>query len=137
MRRGPVLALAVAGALAVASGALALWPVGAPVALATAEGDAQRGASHTDRNLVGRRKPHRHLMGSDDLPGGGKAPPITPGALRCAGWDVDALAFALKSGVKPDGDTFGGGMGEVVQRGTAWLRPEDRAAIAAYLLDGE
>jgi len=99
-------------------------------------GLAHCGACHTDRNLVGGRRPDRYLMGSDDLPEGGKAPAITPDALRRAGWDVTALAFALKSGVKPDGDTFGGGMGEVVQHGTAWLTPDDRTAIAAYLLAG-
>lgn len=100
-------------------------------------GLAHCGACHTDRNMLGGRKPGRHLAGSDDLPGGGRAPALTPAALGQAGWDAHALAFALKSGVKPDGDTFGGGMGEVVRHGTAWLRPDDRAAIAAYLLEGE
>lgn len=100
-------------------------------------GLAHCGACHTDRNWVGGRKPDRYLMGSDDLPKGGKAPAITPEALRRAGWTETALAFALKSGVKPDGDTFGGGMGEVVQHGTAWLTAEDRIAIAAYLLEGD
>src|SRR6056297_1915733 len=100
-------------------------------------GLAHCGACHTDRNMFGGRKPDRALMGSDDLPGGGKAPAITPDALRRTGWDANALAFALKSGVKPDGDTFGGGMGDVVKHGTAWLRPQDRTAIAAYLLKGE
>jgi mono/diheme cytochrome c family protein len=98
-------------------------------------GLAHCGACHTDRNLVGGRRPDRFLMGSDDLPEGGKAPAITPDALRRAGWEANALAFALKSGVKPDGDTFGGGMGEVVQHGTAWLTAEDQTAIAVYLLD--
>lgn len=82
-------------------------------------GLAHCGACHTDRNMFGGRMPDRTLTGSDDLPEGGKAPAITPEALRRAGWDASALAFALKSGVKPDGDTFGGGMGEVVRHGTA------------------
>lgn len=99
-------------------------------------GLAHCGACHTDRNIFGGRKANRYLMGSDDLPEGGKAPAITPDALQQAGWDARALAFALKSGVKPDGDTFGGGMGEVVQHGTAWLTAEDRTTVAVYLLDG-
>lgn len=99
-------------------------------------GLAHCGACHTDRNMLGGRRPDHTLMGSDDLPDGGKAPAITAQALRLAGWDRAALAFALKSGVKPDGDTFGGGMGEVVRHGTAWLTPQDRTAIAAYLMDG-
>ena len=48
---------------------------------------------------------------------------------------MSSLAFGLKSGAMPDGDTFGSGMGEVVRHGTAWLSQADREAIAAYLLD--
>jgi len=98
-------------------------------------GLAHCGACHTDRNLVGGRRPDQYLLGSDDLPDGGKAPPIRPDDLREAGWTVSALAFGLKSGVMPDGDTFGGGMGEVVRQGTSWLTQDDREAMAAYLLD--
>ncbi len=35
----------------------------------------------------------------------------------------------------PDGDVFGGSMGEVVRDGTAFLSEEDREAIATYLLE--
>jgi len=98
-------------------------------------GLAHCGACHTDRNLAGGRRPGQYLAGSDDLPGGGKAPPIRPDDLRKAGWTVSSLAFGLKSGVMPDGDTFGGGMGEVVRQGTSWLSQDDREAMAAYLLD--
>jgi mono/diheme cytochrome c family protein len=98
-------------------------------------GLAHCGACHTDRTLLGGRIAERYLAGSDDLPGGGKAPAITPEDLRAGDWTAKNLAFALKSGVMPDGDTFGGGMGEVVRHGTAWLTPDDRTAIAAYLLD--
>lgn len=98
-------------------------------------GLAHCGACHTDRNLLGGRRPGEYLSGSDDLPDGGKAPPIRPGDLREAGWTVSSLAFGLKSGVMPDGDTFGSGMGEVVRDGTSWLSEEDCRAMAAYLLD--
>lgn len=98
-------------------------------------GLAHCGACHTDRNLAGGRRADAYLAGSDDLPDGDKAPPIRPGDLREAGWTVSSLAFGLKSGAMPDGDTFGSGMGEVVRHGTAWLSQADREAIAAYLLD--
>ena len=45
------------------------------------------------------------------------------------------MKYALKTGVQPDGDVFGGAMGEVVQEGTSFLSEDDLAAIAIYLLD--
>lgn len=98
-------------------------------------GLAHCGACHTDRNLAGGRRASQYLAGSDDLPGGGKAPPIRPEHLKEAGWTVTSLAYGLKSGVMPDGDTFGGGMGEVVRHSTAWLSEADRKAMATYLLN--
>jgi len=98
-------------------------------------GVAHCGACHTDRNLLGGRRASQYLAGSDDLPGGGNVPAIRPGDLAQAGWTVESLAYGLKSGVMPDGDTFGSGMGEVVRHGTAWLSEEDRRAMAAFLLD--
>ncbi len=98
-------------------------------------GVAHCGACHTDRNILGGRDTTRALSGADSLPGGGSAPAITSAALKEAGWSISDLSFALKSGVMPDGDTFGGGMGEVVRDSTAWLSPDDRRAMALYLLD--
>ncbi|SEP18224.1 Cytochrome c, mono-and diheme variants [Salinihabitans flavidus] len=98
-------------------------------------GLAHCGACHTDRNLLGARRMAARFAGSDDLPGGKTAPAITPEALSRNGWTVDNLAFALKSGVAPDGDVLGGGMGDVVQQSTAWMNQEDRKAMATYLLD--
>ena len=45
------------------------------------------------------------------------------------------LSYALKSGILPSGDAFGGSMAEVVTHGTAFLSNCDREAIATYLLD--
>ncbi|MDV4146726.1 c-type cytochrome [Shimia sp. FJ5] len=95
------------------------------------------GACHTDRNLFGARRPEARLSGSDDLPGDKTAPPITPEALIGNGWTAASLSNALKFAVKPDGDVLGGGMGEVVQQGTAMLTAEDRKAIVTYLLEGD
>ena len=99
------------------------------------EGPAHCGACHTPRNLVGARKVESAMHGADKLPDGGKSPAITVDALTRRGWDKDSLAYALQTGLTPDGDVFGGSMGEVVRDGTAFLSQQDREAIAIYLLD--
>lgn len=100
-------------------------------------GPAHCGACHTPRNFAGAREVEEFLQGARDLPGGGKSPPITTKALREGGWNVSDLSYALKSGVLPDGDVFGGTMAEVVRDGTGFLADEDLTAIATYLLDQE
>ncbi|MEX3316968.1 cytochrome c [Sulfitobacter sp. PS-8MA] len=100
-------------------------------------GAAHCGACHTGRNLAGGRMPDAVFAGNDDLPGGNKAPSILPSDLAAGGWTVRNLAYALKSGVTPSGDVFGGSMGEVVQNGTRFLTPADLEAIATYLLDSD
>ncbi|MEZ5807930.1 MAG: cytochrome C [Zhengella sp.] len=64
-----------------------------------------------------------------------RAPAITPSSLKDRGWTVSDLSYALKTGLLPDGDAFGGAMGEVVNQGTAFLTDSDRKAIATYLLE--
>lgn len=99
------------------------------------EGPAHCGACHTPRNFAGAREAELALHGSDDLPDGGKAPSITTGELKKKGWTHSDIAYALKTGLMPDGDAFGGSMGEVVRDGTAFLTDDDRYAVATYLLD--
>ncbi len=100
------------------------------------EGAAHCAACHTPRNIAGARKSGtERLKGSDALPGGGKAPAIDPATLLSRGWTADSLAYALRVGITPDGDAFGGSMGEVVLYGTSFLTEEDRQAMAIYLLD--
>lgn len=99
------------------------------------EGPTHCGACHTPRNLLGARQAELYLHGADKLPDGGKAPPITSVSLKKNGWTVSSLSFALQTGVMPDGDVFGGSMGDVVRDGTAFLSEEDRNAIATYLLE--
>ncbi|WP_299476928.1 cytochrome c [uncultured Roseibium sp.] len=99
------------------------------------EGPAHCGACHTPRNLLGARQADLFLEGADKLPDGGKSPPITSAALKEGGWTISSLSYALQTGVMPDGDVFGGSMGEVVRDGTAFLSEEDRKAIATYLLE--
>lgn len=97
-------------------------------------GPAHCGACHTPRNFAGARKASFDLQGANKLPTGGKTPAIHATALKKKGWTRSALAYALKSGVKPDGDVFGGSMVEVVHDGTSFLAPKDLEAISIYLL---
>ena len=99
------------------------------------EGASHCAACHTPRNPVGARLSGAAFAGNEDLPGGDTAPSILPADLVGQGWTVKNLAFALRTGVMPDGDAFGGSMGEVVQGGTAFLSPEDLTAMATYVLD--
>ncbi|WP_210237514.1 c-type cytochrome [Martelella lutilitoris] len=98
-------------------------------------GAAHCGACHTPRNFAGARQAALALHGADSLPDGGTSPPITAKALIDGGWTVSNLTYALQTGVMPDGDTFGGSMGEVVRDGTQYLTKQDREAIASYLLN--
>ena len=51
------------------------------------------------------------------------------------GWTRESLAFALRSGIMPDGDAFGGSMVDVVRDGTQFWSDRDLMALAAYLFD--
>ncbi|MDN3720517.1 hypothetical protein QW131_17870 [Roseibium salinum] len=73
--------------------------------------------------------------GAEGLPDGGKSPPITSETLKQNGWTIASLKYALQTGITPDGDVFGGTMGEVVRDGTAFLSDEDREAVATFLLE--
>lgn len=101
------------------------------------EGPAHCGACHTPRNFAGARQVEQKLHGADKLPNGGKSPPITAEALLANDWTTSNLAYALKTGIKPDGDVFGGSMVEVVRDGTSFLSNSDLEAIATYLLDDD
>lgn len=98
-------------------------------------GAAHCGACHTSRNFAGARLADRVFAGNDRLPGGKRAPSILPADLSAEGWNADSLAYALRSGITPAGDVFGGSMAEVVNYGTAYLSDADLAAIATYIMD--
>lgn len=99
------------------------------------EGPAHCGACHTPRNFAGARQAELKMHGAQGLPDGGKSPPITRNALKEKNWTVSNLKYALKTGILPDGDAFGGSMGEVVRDGTSFLSDDDLTAIATYLLE--
>ena len=52
-------------------------------------------------------------------------------------WTREDLILALQTGLLPDGDTFDGTMGEVVEQGTSHMTDHDIIAIADYLFSGE
>ncbi|WP_415887423.1 c-type cytochrome [Neptuniibacter sp. QD37_6] len=93
-------------------------------------------ACHSERNLLGALDQDNPFTGSESmLEGEGRVPAITKQALLEKGWTELDLAYALKSGLKHDGDAFGGSMGEVVRDGTSFMRKADREAIAYYLMN--
>lgn len=99
------------------------------------QGPAHCGACHTPRNLLGGLDTAAALSGHQGfVDDDGVIPAITAGALAKQGWSEADLAYSLKSGVKQDGDVFGGSMGEVVRDGAKYLKKSDREAIAHYLL---
>ena len=109
------------------------WNRGRPLV----EGAAHCAACHTGRNMAGGLRASERFGGNDDLPGDSKAPSIRLVDLLARGWTVANLSYALKSGLLPNGDAFGGSMAEVVLNGTSYLTEGDREAIATYLLDPE
>ena len=101
-----------------------------------ARGPAHCGACHTPRNALGAGQAERRYSGGIG-PGDEKIPAITPEALTKRGWTKDDLIYALRSGIMPDGDTFGGSMAEVVRESTRFWSADDLTALAEYLSDAE
>jgi mono/diheme cytochrome c family protein len=104
---------------------------------ALVEGASHCAACHTGRNLLGGLDPDERMAGSDALPGGERAPSIRRDDLLARGWTPANLAYALRTGVAPDGDALGGAMAEAIHQGTSFLDEADREAIAVYLLDAD
>jgi mono/diheme cytochrome c family protein len=101
-------------------------------------GPGHCGECHTPRNQLGASDDSRKLAGTRDGPDGKPVPNITPHAPDGIGaWSPSDVTFALQTGILPDGDALGGAMGDVISDDTSHLTPEDRAAIAEYLLSLE
>lgn len=90
------------------------------------------GECHTPRNLVGGPEAGWAFAGGPEPDGKAFIPNITPHEQGIGEWSIDDIAIALKTGILPDFDTFGGSMIQV-QENMAKLTDEDREAIAAYL----
>jgi mono/diheme cytochrome c family protein len=118
-------------------------PVGDHILLANAE--TSRGAylvnalghcgeCHTPRDMLGALDRDAHLSGTRDGPEGGMVPNITPDETTGIGrWSDAEIMRVLETGMLPDYDVVGSGMGEVVRNSTSLLTQDDRAAIVAYL----
>lgn len=90
---------------------------------------------HTPRNLLGALQRGVAYSGIEDGPEGESMPNITPHDRYGIGdWNADMLTFYLEIGMTPDGDFAGSLMAKVIDEGTTHLTPEDRQAIAEYIL---
>ena len=96
------------------------------------EGPGHCGECHTSRDALGGLKQGAWLAGALNPEGRGVIPNVTPHEEGLGSWSAADISGALKSGFKPDFDTFGGRMA-LVQVELAQLPDEDLAAIAAYL----
>lgn len=94
------------------------------------QGPGHCGECHTPRNFLGGMS--RPVLAGN--PGGldGETVPRLKGERA-----LEDLAFALELGMKPDGDSFSGTMGEVVEEGTGHYSEADRNAVGEYLLSDE
>jgi mono/diheme cytochrome c family protein len=72
----------------------------------------------------------QRFAGGPNPEGRGWVPNITRKGLK--DWSEKDLAYFLKTGELPDGDSAGGSMAAVIKN-TSQLSDEDRAAMAAYL----
>jgi len=92
------------------------------------------GECHTPRNLFGALDTGRELAGSPKDSTGRGAPAIDTSEAGLAAWSVSDVEFFLEIGMMPDGDFAGGGMADVIDDNTSRLTPEDRRAMAEFLL---
>ena len=95
------------------------------------------GECHTPRDVIGAPIAGMALAGTDDGPEGKSVPNITPDPETGIGnWRANDITLLLRSGMAPDGDFVGSGMGEVVRNSTSQMTDADLDAIAAYLRAG-
>lgn len=90
---------------------------------------------HTPRNVLMAEQQDKNLQGASL--GTWYAPDITAAALQGnAHWTRERLAHYLATGHASNGATAGGPMLEAIDKSFARMTPDDRAAIATYLLPG-
>jgi mono/diheme cytochrome c family protein len=119
------------GVYAPQAGKSAAWNRGAYLS----EAAAHCGECHTPRSALGGIKTAMHYAGSKDGPDGSVIPNITPHKNTGIGkWSRSELMTYLESGLMPDGDSAGDLMAEVIDNGLRYLRKDDLAAMAEYVL---
>ena len=87
---------------------------------------------HSSRNSLGGIIEGEAYAGARNPEGKGRIPNITPSHDGLADWSAEDIAYFLETGNTPEFDVVGGLM-VPVQENVAKLRPEDRAAFAAFL----
>lgn len=93
------------------------------------------GECHSPRNLLGAVDHDRELTGNPSGPDGKKIPDISQHPKSGIGrWDLDDIVTLLEVGLLPGGDFAGSSMSDVIDDNTSKLTPEDRRAIAVYLM---
>lgn len=85
---------------------------------------------HSPRNLLGGILAAQRFAGGPNPEGEGWVPNITQKGI--GDWSVKDIAYFLKTGELPEGDTASGAMARVIKN-TSQLSDEDRAAMAEYL----
>ncbi len=85
---------------------------------------------HTPRDIIGGLDRSAWMQGAANPSGDGRIPNIHPATL---GWSALEIEDYLDSGFTPEFDVAGGTMKAVVDN-FAQLPPQDRSAVAAYLL---
>ena len=90
------------------------------------------GECHTPRNLLGAPDEDRAFSGGPAPEGEGAIPNITPHEDGIGNWSIGDIKTALRTGLLPDFESFGGSM-VPVQENMAKLTEADREAIAVYL----
>jgi mono/diheme cytochrome c family protein len=85
---------------------------------------------HSPRNALGGIIAGERFAGGPNPEGEGWVPNITQKGL--GEWSAKDIAYFLKTGELPDGDSVGGAMTRVIKN-TSQLPDEDRAAMADYL----
>jgi mono/diheme cytochrome c family protein len=93
---------------------------------------------HSPRNALGAIIENERFAGGPTPDGKGWVPNITPAGLQHwsednLSWSEKDIASFLDDGMDPSGDFAGGAMADVISN-TSLLGPQDRAAIAAYVI---
>ena len=85
---------------------------------------------HSPRNVLGGIVSGQRFAGGPNIEGEGWIPNITQKGI--GSYSAKDIAYLLKTGDMPDGDSVGGAMTAVI-RNTSQLTDEDRAAMATYI----
>ena len=96
------------------------------------EGPGHCAECHSSRNPIGGIDRERRFAGGPNPEGKGWVPNITLHPDGIASYSEKDIAHLLETGFTPEMDSVGSTMALVVED-TAKLRPEDRAAMAAYV----